>query len=95
MVRYPTAPLTSDSNDGTPVLLASSDSTGLGGSEDILNFQIDAPGEYFVRIQGGPQAAVQLYQLDLTATAVPEPTSLALLVAAVFCLPRRKRLRLR
>jgi len=81
-------------NGGTTGL-ATANINGLGESEEILNFQIDTPGEYFVRVTGGLREAVQLYQLDLTATAVPEPTSFALLAAAVLCLSCRKRFRLR
>jgi len=75
--------------DGTTVLAFSS-ANGLGVSEEILGFLL-APGEYFVRIQveQGSDAGIQLYQLDLTASVIPEPTSLALLIAAVFCLPYR------
>jgi len=46
---------------------------------DVYSFTLTSPS--FVD--------VQLYQLDFTATAVSEPTSLVLLAAAVFCLPSR------
>jgi len=70
-----------------------SDSTGLGESEEIFNFQLNTPGEYFVRVRGVTPRAIQLFQLDLVATAVPEPTSIALLAAAILCFRSTRRSR--
>ena len=64
-----------DSN-GTSILEFSND-TGLGLSEEIDNYQLVAAGDYFVRV-GGLNNAAQFFQLDITA--IPEPTSLFLLV---------------
>ena len=64
-----------DSN-GTSILEFSND-TGLGLSEAIDNFQLVAAGDYFVRV-GGLSNAAQFFQLDITA--IPEPTSLFLIV---------------
>jgi len=79
--------------DGT-TLLDSSSVNGLGKSEEILGSLL-APGEYFVRVQGEQKGTdgIQLFQLDLAATAVPEPTSFALLAVVTLWLPCRRRSR--
>ncbi|NOZ40067.1 MAG: matrixin family metalloprotease [Planctomycetes bacterium] len=63
-------------SDGTSLLEFSND-TGLGLSEQIDNFQLSVAGDYFVRV-GGLNNTAQFFQLDVTA--VPEPTTLLLLV---------------
>ncbi len=68
--------LTLYDTDGTS-LLQFSNNTGIGLSEEINNYQLAAAGDYFVRVKGLDNAA-QFFQLDVTA--VPEPTSLLLLV---------------
>ena len=57
--------------DGSSVL-ASSDTTGLGGFEKIDQFQIDAAGTYYARVTG-KQNTAQLFQLDLLAMGLPSP----------------------
>ena len=47
-------------------LLASSDSSGLGGTESLSSLLLD-PGTYYAQITG-VQDTIQLYSLDLTAT---------------------------
>lgn len=53
--------------DESPSLLASANVNPVGGSESILNFPLEEPGEYFVRVSGS-SADVQLYTLSLSAT---------------------------
>jgi len=72
--------------DGT-TLLASSDVTGLGGNESLSVVLANA-GTYFIRITGAdnPDALAldaQFYGLTLSLTAVPEPTTWALIVGGV------------
>ena len=54
--------------------------TGLGQSESLLGFAVDA-GQYFVRVQG-TQDITQLYRLQGNFVAVPEPNA----ILAVVCL---------
>lgn len=84
-----------DTNGTT--LLASSNGTGLGGNETI-NFDLLASGTYFVRVTGANNAdtvaiKTQFYGLTANFTAVPEPSSGAVLiaVASVFLLRRTRR----
>ncbi|MEM7316758.1 MAG: matrixin family metalloprotease, partial [Planctomycetota bacterium] len=49
--------------DGT-TLLQSANAGGLGFTESILDFNVNAAGEYFVRVSGA-QNNVQMYQLDV------------------------------
>jgi len=80
-----------DSNGTTSLLFANDN--GLGGSEGILNFELDTPGEYFVRIRGA-QNTIQLFQLDLSAVPIPEPASaLLLLLGMTTCLAQRNQQR--
>ena len=74
--------------NGTSLLEFSND-TGLGLSEEISNYQLTAAGDYYVRV-GGFSNAAQFFQLDITA--VPEPTTLLLLVVGtVGCTLTRRR----
>lgn len=80
--------LTLYDTDGTS-LLQFSNNIGIGLSEEIDNYQLAAAGDYFVRVKGLDNAA-QFFQLDVTA--VPEPTSLLLLVVGgVGCALTRRR----
>jgi hypothetical protein len=54
--------------DGT-TLLGSSNTTGLGGTESIADLALSTLGTYYVRVSGA-QDAVQMYQLELFATAL-------------------------
>jgi len=73
-------------SDGTSLLEYSND-TGLGLSEEIDNYLLSTPGDYFVRVRGLNNAA-QFFQLDIAS--VPEPTSWFLLVlgSVVYSLRR-------
>jgi hypothetical protein len=63
---------------------------GLGFSESLLGLNLLA-GQYFVQVSGN-QDVTQLYQLTGSLSAVPEPSSLAVLLsAAVVCTRRRRR----
>ncbi len=75
-------------SDGTSLLNFSND-TGIGLREEIINFQLSTVGDYFVRV-GGLNNTAQFFQLDVTA--VPEPTSLLLLVmgGVGYALTRRR-----
>ena len=74
--------------NGTSLLEFSND-TGLGQSEEISNYQLATAGDYYVRV-GGLNNAAQFFQLDITA--VPEPTTLLLLVlGSVGCALTRRR----
>ena len=79
--------LTLYDTDGTSILEFAND-TGLGGIEAIEGFEALAAGDYFVRV-GGLSDAAQFFQLDISA--VPEPTSLLLLVCGVTALIGRRR----
>ena len=50
----------------SPTLLASVNANPVGLGESILDFALEEPGEYFVRIAGNASFA-QLYQLSLSA----------------------------
>ncbi|MEM9186493.1 MAG: matrixin family metalloprotease [Planctomycetota bacterium] len=67
--------LTLFDTDGTTPL-AFENSGGLGDAEAVSGMTLDA-GTYFVRVLGGNNT-VQLYQLDVTASLIPEPSALAL-----------------
>ncbi len=56
-------------SDGT-TMLEFANSGGNGMAEEINNFKLDAPGDYFVQIQG-LQNAAQFYQLDLDVNFAP------------------------
>lgn len=68
--------LTLYAQDGTTILDYANDH-GAGLSEVIDNFSLSTAGEYYVSVRGLNNTA-QFYQLDITA--VPEPTSVVLLV---------------
>jgi len=68
--------------DGTS-LLASADNGALGDAEFLSNVALAEAGTYFVSV-GGADNNVQLYQLDLAVTAVPEPAAATLAVAALL-----------
>lgn len=77
--------------DGTTIL-ASSDINGVGGVESISNLLLPGAGTYFARVLGSIDA-VQLYRLDVSLTAVPEPTSIisaGLAFGALVVVRRRK-----
>ncbi len=83
--------LTLYDTDGTSVLQAAGGQP-IGATEQISNFAIASPGDYFVRITGAQNAA-QFYQLDVAMQAVPEPSTLLLLVscAALYGTAFRRR----
>ncbi|MEM8681247.1 MAG: matrixin family metalloprotease, partial [Planctomycetota bacterium] len=53
--------------DGT-TLLTTANAGGLGFTENILDFNVGAAGEYFIRVSGA-QNNVQMYQLDVAVEA--------------------------
>ncbi|QDT69867.1 Matrixin [Planctomycetes bacterium MalM25] len=56
----------------------------------IRQIELEPGKDYYVRVTG-TQNNVQLYRLDLAVTAVPEPTTLAVLgLAPLACLSRRR-----
>ncbi|MEM8781318.1 MAG: matrixin family metalloprotease [Planctomycetota bacterium] len=67
--------------------LAVADDTIAGGSEILANLVLD-PGEYFLRVTGSIDD-VQMYRLDLTF--IPEPATIATLLASTVLLRRRRR----
>lgn len=76
--------------DGTTVL-ASSNSTGLGGNEQII-FNLPGAGTYFIRVTGADNndaifLDTQFYRLtaSFTASAIPEPTTMGLFGLAGLC----------
>lgn len=83
--------LTLFDTDGTSVLQTAA-SQPIGVAEQISDFAIASPGDYFVRITGAQNAA-QFYQLDVAMQAVPEPSTLLLLVscAAMYGTAFRRR----
>ncbi len=76
--------------DGSSVLQFANNET-IGVAEQISNFWIDSPGDYFIQINGAQNAA-QFYQLDLAVQAVPEPSTGLLMVAgmAIYGFRRRR-----
>ena len=78
----PTAPF--DPTAQSDLTLSLFDTTGIGnlvtvndaalGSAEVISNQILAAGTYYARITG-QHNATQLYQLDVFASAVPEPTT--------------------
>ena len=74
---------------------------GLGGTESLLNFALNTAGTYFIRVQGASNVDdialdTQFYGLQVNfITAVPEPSSLALLalVGGFAAVRRRKKTR--
>ncbi len=60
--------------DGTS-LLATASAGGLGIAESLSDIQLDAAGEYFVRVTsvGGSPTTPQLYELSIGVTAVAAP----------------------
>ena len=77
---------------GLTELLEFSNSKPAGQAEWIRNHSLSTPGEYFVRVAGITFNQAQFFQLDVTA--VPEPTSLVLLVLGGVCCVFRGRRRL-
>lgn len=71
-------------------LLADADLTGNGFAEFIDGLLLDGAGTYFARVTG-VGTNVQLYSLELSAVAVPEPATLAGLGVAGLALLRRRR----
>jgi serralysin len=78
-------------------LLASSNSTGLGGDEFINDFNLTSAGTYFVRVTGLNNADfmildTQFYGLRVAFTAIPEAGSLAMLaLGSAICMVRRRK----
>ena len=56
-----------DVYDASFTLIASANSTGLGGSEALSDVELAAGGTYFVRVTGAQDAA-QFYELQVSAT---------------------------
>lgn len=79
--------LTLYDTDGTTTL-AFSDGIGLGLTESIFNFELEAAGDYYVRV-GGKTNDAQFFRLDVMA--VPEPTSLLLATLAIATLANQRR----
>jgi serralysin len=76
--------------DGTTVL-ATANTNGLGIAEIIAGFDVLAGGNLFARITGVTTDTIQLYRLDVTAAAVPEPGVLTLAGLAFVGLALRRR----
>ena len=76
-------------SDGTTVL-ATAAATGAGFAEIIAGFDLLAGGGYFARITGLDDK-VQMYRLDVSAAAVPEPSVIALAGIAFAGLALRRR----
>lgn len=75
--------------DGTTELFTSF-SGGLGESESLTGLFLDA-GTYFARITGADDN-IQMYQLDVSGTAIiPEPASLMLIAAGCTLIASRRR----
>ena len=86
------ADLAIDLLDASGATLATANATGLGAGEQIFTRLL--AGDYFavVRAGAGSTDNVQLYELGLSATVVPEPTGLlALAGAGGLTLLRRRR----
>jgi hypothetical protein len=80
--------LTLFNTDGTSVL-GFSNNSGLGGMEQIIDELL--AGTYFVQV-AGLNNMIQMYQLDLSATAIPEPASAMLVgLGGALLLVRRRR----
>jgi hypothetical protein len=82
--------------DGSTVL-TSLNATGLGGNELLSNFNLNASGTYFLRINGTNNADTisldtQFYGLSVSFAAVPEPSSILLFTVGLCagCLRRRR-----
>jgi serralysin len=58
------------SQQGDPVLLSSQNLNPIGQPESILDFRLDEPGTYFVRVTGSADA-VQFYTLAIGVAAQP------------------------
>jgi len=78
-------------SDGTTVL-ATAAATGAGLAEIIAGFDLLAGGNFFARITGIDDN-VQMYRLDVSAAAVPEPSVIALAGFAFAGLALRRRRR--
>lgn len=74
---------------GSTLFTANANAAGV--SESILTTL--AAGSYFARVstQSGAADNVQLYQLDITATAIPEPSTLAPMALGGLLIMRRRR----
>jgi len=71
-------------------ILAESAAAGNGQIESILT-SLDGNETYYVRINALGNA-IQMYQLDVTATPVPEPSSLVVLAMGGLLVRRRRRI---
>ena len=65
------------------------DDTGLGESESLMDVILPAAGTYYARV-GGAQSNIQMYALDLTVAAIPEPGGLILIGLSLLGLLARR-----
>jgi serralysin len=75
--------------DGLTILHAVN-STGIGQAESILQWSLATAGNYFVRVTGNAND-VQLYQINLRTTVVPEPGHWLLVVGGTWLLFQSRR----
>lgn len=77
--------------DSSGTILQTADVNGAGVGESIFTTLLS--GDYFARISVGSADVdnVQMYRLDISATLVPEPRSIALLALGGLLLIRRRR----
>ncbi|MBL8820660.1 MAG: pre-peptidase C-terminal domain-containing protein, partial [Planctomyces sp.] len=64
-------------------ILASANSTGLGGNESIANFSLPAAGTYYVRVGGATTNKIQMYRLDVSNASASQNLTVALSPSSV------------